>query len=152
MRKKKLADYTLNEDAPLPIVSDYEAVYMVPEKIDKKNIAVKNFSYHEFKKIADKAPFTLGEWADLLYMSERTLHRYAKEGSDFNGLQIERILLLEKLVNAGNKLFNKDDFKAWLLYKPFSLSGITVKESLATHAGIENVIHLIERLQHGISA
>jgi len=40
--------------------------------------AVAEFTYKRFQKIADKVPFTLKEWADILHLSERTLQRYAK--------------------------------------------------------------------------
>jgi uncharacterized protein (DUF2384 family) len=88
----------------------------------------------------------------LLSTSERTLHRYAKDGADFNGLQIERILLLEKMIDVGNKFFGKENFKHWLSDRPFSFNGRMVKENLSTHGGIQETIDLIQRLQHGIPA
>lgn len=117
-----------------------------------KEVAVKDFTYTFFKKIADKSPFTLSDWAGFLYLSERTLHRYAKDESTFNGLQIERILLLEILINAGNELFGLEGFKNWLLSKPFSLNGQMPKEMLFTHEGIQEVIDVIGRMQYGITA
>ncbi len=134
------------------IVSDYQEIYEIPQKTSRKETLTKNFYYSDFKKIADKSPFTLGEWADLLYTSERTLHRYAKCGSDFNGLQIERILLLEKLINAGNRFFGKENFKQWLSFRPFSLNGERVRDHLFTAEEIQNIIDLIGRIQHGIPA
>ncbi|MCH5721184.1 antitoxin Xre/MbcA/ParS toxin-binding domain-containing protein [Niabella hibiscisoli] len=85
-------------------------------------------------------------------MSERTLHRYAKDDGGFNGLQIERILLLEVLIDIGNEMFGQEGFKSWLQSKPFSLNGEAVKNKLATHNGIQEVIDTLGRIQHGISA
>ncbi|MBZ4188213.1 hypothetical protein [Niabella beijingensis] len=150
--KKSTKKYPTAADAPLPMVSDFEAIYEVRQKSSKKEPAVKDFTYARFKKIADKSPFTLNDWADLLYISERSLHRYAKDGSGFNGLQIERILLLEMLIDIGNDFFGKEGFRQWLDSRPFSLNGALVKEQLTTHAGIEEVIALLHRLEHGISA
>lgn len=150
--KRSIKKYSTDEEEQLNIVSDYEEVYLVPRKTIKKEVLVKDFTYPHFKKIADKGPFTLSEWADLLYMSERTLHRYAKDGSDFNGLQIERILLLEKLIDSGNEFFGQENFKEWLSYKPFSLNGQKVRDSLFTYEGIQSSIDLIERIQQGIPA
>jgi DNA-binding transcriptional regulator YiaG len=44
---------------------------------------VKDFTFEEFKKVADKTPFTLAEWAAILHVSERTLQRYAKNNGKF---------------------------------------------------------------------
>lgn len=134
------------------MISEPNNIYQMTPNSNKIQVLVKNFTYKDFKKILEKGPFTMGEWADLLFISERTLHRYAKEDSGFNGLQIERILLLETLIDMGNDLFGKEGFKIWLQSKPFSLHGNVVKDELNTHHGIQDVIDLLGRLQHGISA
>lgn len=134
------------------IVSEPALVYPIAPKAVKKEILLKDFTYAHFKKISDKGPFSLADWAELLFISERTLHRYAKDNNGFNGLQIERILLLESLINSGNELFGKEGFKTWIHSSPFSLGGTVVKEMLTTHSGIQEVIDTLGRMQHGISA
>ncbi|MGJ7032399.1 antitoxin Xre-like helix-turn-helix domain-containing protein [Niabella hirudinis] len=150
--KKNVKRYPVAEDPPLSLVSDFGAIYQVPDNATKRAPAVKDFTYTHFRKIADRAPFSLNEWADLLYISERSLHRYAKEDGGFNGLQIERILLLAKLIDIGNEFFGKDGFRQWLRSHPFSLNGAMVQELLTTHTGIQEVIDLLHRMEHGISA
>src|SRR6266550_2808933 len=59
---------------------------------------VKDFDYKEFKKIADKVPFTQKEWSDILHISERTLQRYAKDNGNFNFGVIDRILQIDKVM------------------------------------------------------
>lgn len=149
--KKEKKKYEIPE-MPLNMVSEPAEAYITRPKAANKNTLIADFGYEDFKSIADKSPFTLSDWADLLYISERTLQRYAKEDGAFNGLQVERILQLKKLVNTGNAIFGKDGFKNWLTYKPFSLGGHTVKDMLVTHEGIQEVIDLMGRMQHGISA
>ncbi|MCH5598165.1 hypothetical protein [Niabella ginsengisoli] len=127
-------------------------VYHITPKYSKAETLVKDFTYKYFKKILNKGAFTLGEWADMLFMSERTLHRYAKDDGGFNGLQIERILLLEILIDMGNEMFGKEGFKTWLQSKPFSLNGDIAKNKLNTHNGIQEIIDTLGRIQHGISA
>ncbi|MFT3903384.1 MAG: DUF2384 domain-containing protein [Niabella sp.] len=139
-------------EVPENIVSEPAAIYLTTPKIRAKEVQVKDFTYTNFKKIADISPFTLHEWANLLFISERTLQRYAKDNSTFNGLQIERILHLKKLVEAGNELFGQEGFKQWLSQKPFSLGGVAVKDMLVTHDGIQDVIDLMGRMQYGIPA
>lgn len=128
------------------------AVYHIMPKPSQVATLVKDFTYKDFKKILTKGAFTLAEWADMLFMSERTLHRYAKDDGGFNGLQIERILLLEALIDIGNEMFGQEGFKSWLQSKPFSLNGEVVKNKLNTHNGIQEVIDILGRIQHGISA
>ncbi len=110
-----------------------------------------NFTYNQFKKIAQKAPFTIGQWATLLHISERTLHRYAHDNSTFNGLLVERILLLERFIDTANTNLGKA-FKPWLDTQPFSIFPHKVFDILVTHEGIEEAMRIIMRIQYGISA
>jgi putative toxin-antitoxin system antitoxin component (TIGR02293 family) len=139
------------------IVEEASTYYFVPSKQvhPSKNInhtlKTKEFTFKEFKKIADIAPFTLSEWASYLHISERTLQRYAADNSTFNGLQIERILHLEKLIHKGNALFGKG-FRQWLISAPFSLNFTPPKDMLMTYEGIQELIDILGRIEHGISA
>ncbi len=144
--KQPLKKY--NPSTPANRVSEAAAIY----QITPKGADVKDFTYGHFKKILSRGPFTLGEWADMLFISERSLHRYAKDNGGFNGLQIERILLLETLIDMGNELFGQDGFKTWLQSRPFSLGGEVAGHKLSSHAGIQDVIDTLGRLQHGITA
>ena len=123
-----------------------------PKKISPRQVQTKDFLYKDFKKIADKAPFTISEWSHILHISERTIHRYAKDNSAFNGMQVERIFHIEKLITLGNLLFGKIGFKNWLHFKPFSLEFKKPIDMLNTYEGIQEVIDLLGRMQHGISA
>lgn len=141
-----------NPHLPLNIVNEPDTIYQSPYKTNKTETLVKEFTYNDFKQILNKGPFTLAEWADMLFISERSLHRYAKDDGGFNGLQIERILLLENLIDTGNDLFGQDGFKRWLPSSPFSFGGKTVKNKLTTHNEIQDTIDTLQRMQHGISA
>jgi AraC-like DNA-binding protein len=68
--------------------------------------AIAEFTYKRFQKIADKVPFTLKEWADMLHLSERTLQRYAKNNTAFEGIYVEELNEHEKLKEL--KLFIQD--------------------------------------------
>lgn len=144
--KKYIPNFATNK------LEEPEAVYYTTPRANRVQTLVKTFTYENFKKILNKGAFTLSEWADMLFMSERTLHRYAKDDGGFNGLQIERILLLEVLIDTGNELFGREGFKGWLQSKPFSLNGAVVKSKLNTHNGIQEVIDTLGKIQHGISA
>src|SRR5689334_16535797 len=62
---------------------------------------VKDFSFSEFKKIADKSPFTQAEWSAILHLSERTLQRYAKTDGHLAPIHSERAVQIEKLLREG---------------------------------------------------
>lgn len=114
---------------------------------------VKDFNYKEFKKIADKVPFTLQEWSELLHISERTLHRYAKANSSFPFSVTDRILQIDKVIKRGVEVFGSlDKFIRWLRSDPIMLEGRLSLQSLRTFEGINLVLTQLGRIEHGILA
>ncbi len=114
---------------------------------------VKDFTYKEFKKITDKVPFTLQEWSDLLHISERTLHRYAKANSSFPFSVTDRILQIEKVIQRGVEVFgNLEKFISWLRSNPYMLEGRLSLQSLRSIEGINLVLTQIGRIEHGLFA
>ena len=119
-----------------------------------KNLpAVKDFTFSEFRKIADKAPFTQAEWAAILHVSERTLQRYAKDNSTFAPINAERALQIAKVLKEGEFTFGKaENFYTWLKSGPYMLGGNLSFESLTSANGIERVLTQLIRIQHGLFA
>lgn len=112
--------------------------------------SLKDFDYHEFKKISDKAPFTQSEWAHILHLSERTLQRYAKDNGVFAPMNAERVLQIAKVLEQGKITFGKvENFYHWLKEEPFMLEGQLSLESLTSYEGIEKVLTQLMRIQHG---
>lgn len=128
------------------------SLYSLPSIPKTAQREVKDFTYAHFRRIADKAPFTVIEWSEMLHISERTLHRYAKENTPFQGLQVELILLIGKMIDMGLTLFDKEGLKNWVHSPAFSLNNRTPLETMQSYAGIQDVIQLLGRIQHGISA
>ena len=113
----------------------------------------KDFNYKEFKKIADKVPFTQKEWSDILHISERTLHRYAKEDGNFNFSVTDRILQIDKVIKRGIEVFgNIDKFISWLKSNPYMLEGRLSLQSLASFEGINMILTQLGRIEHGLFA
>ena len=128
-----------------------------PEAIYNRNVktiaAVKDFTYNEFKKIADKTPFTQAEWASILHVSERTLQRYAKNNGSFASINAERAMQVAEVISEGKKTFGKVDlFYNWLKRKPAMLEGPLSLASLTTSHGIQLVLTQLGRIQHGLFA
>jgi putative toxin-antitoxin system antitoxin component (TIGR02293 family) len=114
---------------------------------------VKDFTYTEFKKIADKAPFTQSEWAALLHVSERTLQRYAKNNGVFAPINAERAMQIANIVAEGKRTFGKPEmFYQWLKSNPYMLEGSLSFDSLTTAHGIQMILTQLARIQHGILA
>jgi DNA-binding transcriptional regulator YiaG len=128
----------------------------VPQQVYKRVKVlplVKDFTYIEFKKIADRSPFTQAEWAALLHISQRTLQRYAKINGSFAPINTERALLIEKVLKEGKHTFGKvDNFYNWIKSEPYMLEGNLSFDSLSSFDGIQKVLTQLGRIQHGILA
>ena len=117
----------------------------------KKTVAVADFTYKKLKKIADLVPFTQIEWASMLHLSERTLQRYAKNNSSFDGIYTDRILLLQEMIELGLETFtDADAFYRWLKKEKQVLGQSLNFESLFSDRGIQEVINQISRIQYGV--
>ncbi|HPI55019.1 MAG TPA: hypothetical protein PLU10_10025, partial [Chitinophagaceae bacterium] len=110
------------------------SLYALPSIPKTTQRDVKDFTYTHFRRIADKAPFTVIEWSEMLHISERTLHRYAKENTPFQGLQVELILLIGKMIELGLTLFDKEGLKNWVHSPAFSLNNRTPLETMQSYA------------------
>lgn len=138
--RSKTRSQIVQEPAPL-----YKTVKAMPQ--------LKDFTYSEFKKIADKTPFTQAEWAAMLHISERTLQRYAKGNGSFAPINAERAMQIASLVAEGKKTFGKIEmFYNWLKRKPLMLEGELSLAALTTSHGIQMVLIQLGRIQHGILA
>src|ERR1035437_481416 len=144
-------------------INKKSAVYKVHSKVKvnepftafsgKVTPIVKDFNYKEFKKIADKVPFTLQEWSDILHISERTLQRYAKANSNFPFSVVDRILQIDKVIKRGIEVFgNLDKFIGWLRSNPYMLEGRLSLQSLRSIEGINLILTQLGRIEHGLFA
>ncbi len=114
---------------------------------------VKDFTYEEFKKVADKIPFTLAEWAAILHISERTLQRYAKNNGKFPSINAERFHQINHVLARGKKVFGKTAyFYEWIHSNPPALEGKLSFSSLTSFDGIQKILTQLGRIEHGILA
>ena len=146
-KKEKITTYKPNNitsklEEPMAV---YRSVKVLPQ--------VKDFTFSEFKKIADKSPFTQSEWAGILHVSERTLQRYAKNNGSFAPINAERALQIDKVLKEGKNTFGKvENFYNWIKREPYMLEGNLSLNSLTTYEGIQKVLTQLGRIQHGIFA
>ena len=118
-----------------------------------KTITLKDFTFEDFKKVADKIPFTQAEWSEILHISERTLQRYAKDNHSFAPINAERIFLINKVLTEAKITFGKTEkFYEWIKRNPYMMEGNLSVQSLSTYEGIQNVLTQLGRIQQGIFA
>ena len=148
MKKVKTKAYKITDEKQ-NIVSEPEVFY---GRVKESN-SLKEFTYNDFEKIADKVPFTLAEWAAIIHVSERTLQRYAKNNSNFAAINAERIYLIENVLKEAKIAFGKtENFYNWIKRNPYMLEGNLSINSLSSYEGIQNVLTQLGRIQHGIFA
>lgn len=130
----------------------YAPIKQTTESIQSKRLpAVTDFPFRKFRKIAEKVPFTQKDWANILHLSERTLQRYAKDNSAFDGIYVDRILLLEQLIETGLETFvNSNALYQWLKKDKIVLGNKINFESLYSSQGINDIIDQLGRIQHGV--
>ena len=126
-------------------IAAYENLRIIP--------LTKNLTFNDYKKMADKTPFTQAEWAAMLHISERTLQRYAQKNASFSFINAERFQQLMQVIDKGKKILGSNEqFYNWLKSSPPSLDGDITVESLVTFDGIQKVFNQLGRIEHGILA
>ncbi|MEO6229413.1 MAG: antitoxin Xre-like helix-turn-helix domain-containing protein [Ferruginibacter sp.] len=147
-----------NTKKPVPYKQS-DIVSKVSEAVPvyKRNIrslpSVKDFTYNEFKKIAEKTPFTQAEWAAMLHVSERTLQRYAKNNGSFAPINAERFLQINQVLINGKNIFGSfESFYNWIYKNPPMLEGELSFNSLTSYEGIQKVLTQLGRIEHGVLA
>lgn len=145
-KTNKKYPYTKNKQV---VAKEPVLEYAAPKKT--VTVTVADFTYKKFQRIAAKVPFTQKEWADVLHLSERTLQRYAKSNKSFEGIYVDRILQMERLVEMGLETFTDEHaFYNWLKKDKHILGETLNFTSLKTSSGIESTINEIGRIQYGV--
>lgn len=143
----KARKYPKQEITP-PRIEEDQASYMSARK---QPITVADFTYRKFKKIADLVPFTQAEWANILHLSERTLQRYAKNNSSFEGIYTDRILDVQELIETGLDTFTDSGALYRWLKKDKQVMGQALNfESLYSSRGILELTDQLSRIQYGV--
>lgn len=124
-------------------ISVYHSIKLIP--------AVLDFPYRKFEKIARQIAFTQKEWASILHLSEKTLQRYAKDNKSFEGIYVDRIQQMQKLIELGLKTFTSPEaLYHWLKRDKPVLGQLLTFESLKTSEGIGLLTEEIGRIMYGV--
>lgn len=132
-----LSDSSLNQD------DLYKIIQTVREGIP----------YYAFQNYAEKSPFNLSEWSDLLGLSERSLQRYKKDNKPFDKLHSDRIIEIVLVLRKGIEVFGDEKkFANWMDSYIVALGGIKPKELLDSSFGIRLLDDELTRIEYGIFA
>jgi len=149
MKKNKKSKAYQTPEIKASVAQEPSALYAPASFI--KIPTTTEFTFKRFQKVADKAPFTLKEWADILHLSERTLQRYAKNNTAFEGIYVDRILHIEQLLNLGLQTFiDSNALYRWLKRDKNILGQMLTFESLNSTHGIQLLIDEIGRILYGV--
>ena len=117
------------------------------EKID----AVKNgISKEELENLKNQTELDYDTIAKILNVTKATLHN-KKGKAKFDAYISEKIFLLADLYSYGYEVFeNKDRFNQWMKHENRALGSVTPLSLLDTLYGMEEVKHLIGRIEYGV--
>lgn len=104
-----------------------------------------------FSALLSNWPLTEQDWADVLHLQPRTIAARIKERRGFEGLEADRVRMVEQVMERGCEVFgNKEKFARWLDSPLPVLHGRKPKELLTTTSGMGLVMAELGRIEHGV--
>jgi putative toxin-antitoxin system antitoxin component (TIGR02293 family) len=111
----------------------------------------KGISASTFKDIEDTGLLHETEWASILNISSKSLHRYKQSEQHFKSTLSDKILQVAEVFSVGLDVFgNKDRFKLWLNTPNYALGSIKPVELVKTSYGKDLVLNELKRINYGI--
>lgn len=104
-----------------------------------------------FSTLLSSWPLTEHDWADVLHLQPRTIATRIKERRGFEGLEADRVRMVEQVMERGREVFgNKEKFARWLDSPLPVLHGRKPKELLVSSNGMGLVMAELGRIEHGV--
>ena len=102
--------------------------------------------------LADYLHLSIGQIAQLLSVSERTIQRYGA-GEHFSRVVSEQILHIAEVAAKGAEVFgDKENFLAWLNQPSIALANEAPVNLLKSRFGADMVLEELGRMEHGVFA
>ncbi|HVG40224.1 MAG TPA: antitoxin Xre/MbcA/ParS toxin-binding domain-containing protein [Chitinophagaceae bacterium] len=138
--KKVTADKGKSKVVPVYMWSSYQKIDAIKEGISKE----------ELENLKDQTGLDYDTLAKVLSVTKATLHN--KKGKDkFDVSVSERLLLLADIYSYGYQVFeSKERFNQWMKSSNSSLGGVSPLNLLDTLYGMEEVKHLVGRIEYGV--
>lgn len=133
-----------DEVSPLRIAQEPEVLYVARKTVDM-------FPIERFQELSARLLFTQLEWAEILHVSDRTLHRYLKEDKPFEGLYAEHLYQLENMADLGLEVFGDvKAFEKWLRTPREVLGETQDFSTLRSFWGVKLICNELGRMEHGV--
>jgi len=108
-------------------------------------------TYEEFDRVKDNSGLSLSDWANYLNLSERTLLRYAKNDENLDKGTSERVIEIALLQERAVEVFgNISVFHDWINTPLRALGNVKPKDFLDSSIGIQILMNVLGRIEHGI--
>lgn len=109
------------------------------------------FTMKDFETLSNVLGFSQAEWSAALHISLRTLQRYLKDGTPFEGLHAELLTHLSRLTQLGLSVFQSEQgFITWLRTPKQVLGYELGIEALNSITGIRLLREELGRMAHGV--
>lgn len=113
----------------------------------------KGIPYSFFHLIQLYTPFSETDWANILDLSTKSLHRYKQSAKKFRPIQSEKIIEMAEVTDMGVDVFGSmEKFKLWLDTPNYALGSLKPVELITDSYGKEMVVGELTRFNHGILA
>lgn len=118
--------------------------------MDLVRLSRKGIKKSALGNISSALNITMKELAKLLPVTERTLQRRATN-SLLNSTTSQQAILLGQLITRGTEIFgNREVFQQWVRQSNKALGNYTPLDIMDTAIGIQLVIDILGRLEHGV--
>lgn len=133
-----------------PVVASFED--LMADKLLLIQVIRVGIPFSLFDLIKVSTPFSESDWASILDLSSKSLHRYkAENGFNFKPAHTEKILEMAELTKVGLGVFGTmEAFKLWLNTPNYALGGMKPMELLLDSFGKNLVLDELIRVDQGI--
>lgn len=118
------------------------------EMIDLIN---KGVSSSLFKDLQNNSLLDDADWANILDVSSKSIHRYKQSSHHFKPIHSDKIMQIAEVFSIGLDTFGTtEQFKLWLNTPNYALGETKPMELIKTSYGKELVVGELQRINYGI--
>lgn len=146
-------DKNILNDIVVPYQTSYNLNDIFTKKLELVKFIRNGIPYSFFEKVSKYTNFDDQEWASILNISTKSLHRYKQADKTFKPIQSEKILEMIEITKIGLDVFeDKEKFNLWMETPNFSLGNYKPKELVKDSYGKELVLTELNQIKYGIFA
>lgn len=122
----------------------------IASRMDLIELSSKGVTKDALLRLASSLSMSIGEMANLLPVTERTIQRY-KRKQRFNRVVSEQVLQIAEVTIRGVKVFgDREKFLSWMKSSSPALGNRTPASLLRSRFGTEVVLDELGRIEHGV--